>query len=179
MAIEDPNNFRPISNLPFLAMVLEKVVFKQLQAHITVNSVSEPFQSGFKSCHSTETVLVKVLNDIFVSLDNGDNVILILLDLSAAFDMVDHEILINRLEHWVALKGNVLKLFKSYLTDRFFLLILGAVILQDYIFLGESHKVQFLLQFCSPFICYLQGLFFANIKCHSIATLMIHRFICL
>lgn len=120
LAIEDPNNFRPISNLPFLAKVLEKVVLKQLQTYITINSISEPFQSGFKSCHSTETVLVKVLNDIFVSLDNGSNVILILLDLSAAFDMVDHETLINRLEHWVGLKDNVLKWFKSYLTDRFF-----------------------------------------------------------
>ncbi len=126
MAIEDPNNFRPISNLPFLAKVLEKVVVKQLQAHITVNSMSEPFQSGFKSCHSTETVLVKVLNYIFVSLDNGENVILILLDLSAAFHMVDREILINLIEHWVGLKCNVLKWFKSYLTDRFFSVNIGG-----------------------------------------------------
>ncbi len=74
-------------------------------------------------------MLVKVLNYIFVSLDSGENIILILLDLSAAFDMVDHGILIKCLEHWVGLKGNVLKWFTSDLTDRSFSVSFGNCVL--------------------------------------------------
>ncbi|GAA6091171.1 RNA-directed DNA polymerase from mobile element jockey-like [Tachysurus ichikawai] len=83
LAMDDPNNFRPISNLPFLAKVLERVVFKQLQDHLWLNSITEVFQSGFKSRHSTETALVKVLNDILLTLGRGENSVLILLNLSA------------------------------------------------------------------------------------------------
>ncbi len=102
------------------SLTRESVFFKKLQSYITLNAICEPFQSGFKSGHSTETVLVKVLNDMCLSTDNGESVILILLDLSAAFDMVDHRILIEHVEHWGGLKGNVLKWFESYLTDRSF-----------------------------------------------------------
>lgn len=63
------------------------------------------FQFGFKVAHSTELALLKVFNDIFVALDKGDCVILVLLDISAAFDMIDHEILISRLENLEALKA--------------------------------------------------------------------------
>lgn len=118
LPMDDPNNFRPISNLPFLAKVLERVVFKQLQDHLWSNSITEVFQSGFKSSHSNETTLVKVLTDIFLTLDKGENSVLMILDLSATFDMVDHNILLQRLESWVGLKGNVFKCFKSYLADR-------------------------------------------------------------
>jgi len=64
------------------------------------------FQAGFKKNHSTETALVKVLNDILLTLDSGKSAVQVLLDLSAAFDTIDHSILISRLEHWVGIQGN-------------------------------------------------------------------------
>uniref|UniRef100_A0A8C2BTF1 Reverse transcriptase domain-containing protein n=1 Tax=Cyprinus carpio TaxID=7962 RepID=A0A8C2BTF1_CYPCA len=117
--------FRPISVLPFISKVLEKIVLNQLQHFLTSNSIYEVFQSGFKSAHSTESALLRVLNDIYLSTDSGDSVVLILLDLSAAFDTIDHSLLLSRLESWVGLKANALKWFQSYLSDRKFLVKLG------------------------------------------------------
>ncbi len=59
------NNFRPISVLPFISKVLEKIVFEQLQSFLSCNGISEMFQSGFKSVHSTKIALLRVLNSIF------------------------------------------------------------------------------------------------------------------
>ncbi len=92
------SNFRPISKLPFLSKVLEKVVFIQLQTFLGKNSLLE---AGFRALHSTESALLKVHNDILLTLDSGASAILVLLDLSAAFDTMDHNILISRLEHHV------------------------------------------------------------------------------
>ena len=87
------SNFRPISKLPFISKVLEKIVLNQLQEYFLRANVCEVFQSGFKPLHSTETALLKVFNDLLLSLDSGNCAILILLDLTAAFDTVDHSIL--------------------------------------------------------------------------------------
>ena len=119
----DPNllsNFRPISNLPYISKILEKVVYNQLLPFLEDNGVTELFQSGFKALHSTESALLKVSNDILLSTDSGKSVVLVLLDLSAAFDTVDHTILTARLENCVGIKGTALNWFRSYLTDRSF-----------------------------------------------------------
>ena len=112
------NNYRPISNLPFLGKILEKVVYKQLYDHLNLNSIFERLQSGFRPHHSTETALLKVVNDIRLSLDNNLPSILVLLDLSAAFDTVDHAMLLSRLQHHVGLSGPVLNWFRTYLSGR-------------------------------------------------------------
>ncbi len=91
------NNFRPISVLPFISKVLEKIVFEQLQSFLSCNGISEMFQSGFKSVHSTKIALLRVLNSIFFYLQT---LVLVLLDLSAAFNTVDHSTLIYRLESY-------------------------------------------------------------------------------
>ena len=111
-------NYRPISNLPFLSKILEKIVAKQLCGFLDSNNLFEKFQSGFRTHHSTETALVKVTNDLLIASDNGLLSVLVLLDLSAAFDTVDHQILLQRLEHLVGIKGAALKWFESYLSDR-------------------------------------------------------------
>ena len=115
---DDLVNYRPISNLPFLSKILEKVVAKQVCDHLHHNELFEEFQSGFRAHHSTETALVKVTNDILMASDNGLVSVLVLLDLSAAFDTVDHNILLERLEYFVGIKGTALDWFKSYLSDR-------------------------------------------------------------
>ena len=75
-------------------------------------------QSGYRRFHSTETSLIRLFNYIGCALDKGDNAVLLLLDLSSAFDTIDHETLIERLKMRFGLTGNVLKWIKSYLLSR-------------------------------------------------------------
>ncbi len=120
----DLNNYRPISKLPF-SKILEKAVYHQLISFLNKNSVLDKFQSGFRSKYSTETALLKVHNDLMLAADSGKGAILILLDLTAAFDTIDHDILLNRLSQWVGIRGNALKWFCSYLKDRSSVVQLG------------------------------------------------------
>ncbi len=106
------SNFRPISKLPFLSKVLEKIVLSQLQSFLDQNVVLESFQSGFKVYHSTESALLKVLNDILLLSDSGHSVVLMLLDLTAAFDTIDHGILALHLEEAAGIQGTALKWFR-------------------------------------------------------------------
>ena len=112
-------NYRPVSNLPFLSKVLEKVIDAQLEHHLTVNNLHEIHQSAYKKLHSTETALLKVQSDILKSLDNGSVCALVMLDLSAAFDTLDHSILLQRLEHLYGISGKSLSWISSYLHDRY------------------------------------------------------------
>ena len=94
---EDFKSSRPISNLPMVSKVIEKTAAGQFTRHVVTNHFDEPFQSAYKAFHSTETALVKVENDILRAIDSRHSVILLLLDLSAAFDTVEHSILLSRL----------------------------------------------------------------------------------
>ena len=91
---------------------------EQLTEHINNNNLNDLRQSAYKKYHSTETLLLKVQNDILMSMDNGEVVILVLLDLSAAFDTIDHNILLNRLEKRYGVTDTAKDWFKSYLTNR-------------------------------------------------------------
>ena len=112
-------NYRPVSNLPFISKVLEKVVDKRLQRHLSENKLHEGFQSAYRRFHSTESALLKVQNAILQSLDNNCATVLVLLDLSAAFDTIDHQTLLHRLENLFGIKDKPLKWMLSYLSDRF------------------------------------------------------------
>ncbi|XP_028272710.1 uncharacterized protein LOC114443003, partial [Parambassis ranga] len=120
------SNFRPISKLPFISKILEKVVFSQLNGFLDEQKIFEVFQSGFKTQHSTETALLKVFNDVLLATDSGHCVILVLLDLTAAFDTVDHDILLSRLKDCVGIQGSALQWFRSYLTGRSFNVRVGS-----------------------------------------------------
>ena len=90
-------NYRPVSNLPFLSKVLERVVAGQLMNYMNENSLFNIFQSAYRPFHSCETALLKVQSDILCALDTRCVVIHVMLDLSAAFDTLDHRILLDRL----------------------------------------------------------------------------------
>ena len=112
-------NYRPISNLPFLSKILEKVVLHKLLSHLQENNLGNPFQSAYRAGHSTETVLLRIVNDILSALDNDNISVLLLLDLSAAFDTIDHQILLSRLNSVSGLQSTALQWFQSYLSDRY------------------------------------------------------------
>ena len=117
----DPNelkNYRPISNLCFLSKLLEKVVLNQLNFHLSTNNLLNPFQSAYRQSHSTETALLHILNDLLLATDSGKVSLLTLLDLSAAFDTIDHTILLTRLQHTFGISDTALSWFSSYLSDR-------------------------------------------------------------
>ena len=110
---------QPVSNLSFLSKVLEKVVVDQLNTHINSSNTSNQYQSAYRKFHSTETALLKIHSDILASVDAGKVTALTLLDLSAAFDTIDHTILLSRLDDWFGVTGKALNWFKSYLTGRY------------------------------------------------------------
>ena len=123
----DLNNYRPVSNLNFFSKVLERIVLAQLLRHLKSNNLETVYQSAYKACHSTETALLKVSSDILDSTDQNEICILTLLDLSAAFDTINHNIMISRLHTTYGLSGTVMEWFKSYLADRFQAVRIGAV----------------------------------------------------
>ena len=111
------NNYRPISHLPFLSEVLE-VVAGQINKHLLINNLHNKFQSAYRTGFSTETALIKITDDILYALDSKSVTALIMIDMSAAFDIVDHVILQNRLSKCFGNNNTVLFWFKSYLSNR-------------------------------------------------------------
>jgi hypothetical protein len=115
---EELSNFRPVSGLSFLSKLLERVVLRRLTSHMLSLDLMVPVQSAYRANHSTETALLRVMNDLLLAVDNGDGAALVLLDLSAAFDTIDHTVLLSCLECRFGLKGVVLDWFHSYLSNR-------------------------------------------------------------
>ena len=120
-------NYRPVSNLQFVGKLTERAVTNQLNAHIINNNLMEPMQSAYRARHSTETALVKLKADLLNAIDNKEVVCLVLLDLSVAFDTVDHQILLERLEKRFGFTGLVINWIRSYLTGRSQKVVVGNV----------------------------------------------------
>ena len=114
------SNYRPISNLSLISKIIERVVKSQLTDHLASNGLHNPQQSAYCKHHSTETALLYIHDHLINATGSQKLCCLCLLYLSAAFDTIDHNILITRLSSWFGIYGSVLNWFKSYLTSRSF-----------------------------------------------------------
>jgi hypothetical protein len=111
-------SYRPISNLSVVSKLLERFVARQLHCYLQSSNLLLSSQSAYRPFHSTETAVLRVLSDLLLAVDQGEVAALVLLDLSAAFDTVDHNILLRRLRSTYGFNGAVLKWFQSYLHGR-------------------------------------------------------------
>jgi len=114
----DPRSYRPISNLPVSSKLFERLVTRQLLAYLNLSGLHSWLQSAYQLHQSTETAILKFLSEILLAIDAGNLSAVVLLDLSAAFDTVDHIILLRRLEHTYQLGGVAFEWFRSYLVGR-------------------------------------------------------------
>ena len=118
LEINDINNFRPVSNLSFLSKIIERIVAKQLLTFLLGKNLMPRNQSGYRSHHSTETALLQVCSDLFAASDAKTASILSLLDMSAAFDCVNHATLLHRLSISYGISGMAGLWFQSYINGR-------------------------------------------------------------
>ena len=119
-----------------MSKLVKRVVVRQLMQHINGNNLDNPRQSAYKSGHSTETTLLYIKNEIHLSLSLGEPTALILLDLLAAFDTIDHTTLLNCLKSWFGVCSTVLKWFTSYLSHHFQPIKIGSTV-------SELHELLF------------------------------------
>ena len=132
----DLNKYRPVSNLCFIAKILGKLVLSQVSSYLNSHNLYNTCHSAYRPGHSTESALLKFVNDLFLSLDKGNISVLALLYFSSALDTIHHPILVHRLHPDFGYTDTVVQWFSSYLTDR-------------------SHYVS-LSNHCSAFIMYTQ-----------------------
>jgi hypothetical protein len=99
LSSSDYKSYRPVSNLPFISKVLETVVAEQLLEYTSDHNLLCPYQSAYRKHHSCETALLDISSQILTELDKGRSVFLVLLDLSAAFDTINHDLLLSRLQN--------------------------------------------------------------------------------
>ena len=114
---DDLNNYRPISVLPTIARVFEKLIYQQLYDYFTANNFLDKKQYGFRSLHSTALVLGNLTNTWLLNIDNGKMNSVVFLDIKKAFDTIDHKILIDKL-YFYGIVEHELDFFRSYLTYR-------------------------------------------------------------
>ena len=111
-------NYRPVSDIVLISKLIETVVLDRFKTHVSAHNLQCNLQHGYKPFHSTETLVLKVVDDILVGFDSNSGTVLILIDLSAAFDTVDIEKLLYILEQELGITGIALKWFKSFLIGR-------------------------------------------------------------
>jgi hypothetical protein len=120
-------NYRPVSNLNFISKIIERIVASRITNFISSHKLFDPQQSAYRFGHSCETAILSLLNDVFLSTDQGEVTVLIMLDLSSAFDTVDHTLLIDQLYH-LGFRDGALQWIRSYLANRTQAVKIGNVI---------------------------------------------------
>ena len=133
---------RPISNSQFISKLAERSAYEQTYDHLITHHLIPELQSAYRKRYSTETALLKVQNDILLNMDRQHVILLVLLDLSAAFDTVNHEILLRRLETTFGITGTALQWFSSYLGNRSQRVVFGDGVSESFLpqgsFLGPQ-----------------------------------------
>ena len=123
---ENVNNYRPISVLPVLTKVIERHVHDSLYSYLCVNNLIYSKQSGFRKRHSTETALIGIIDELLFNLDSDRVSGMILIDYCKTFDMVDHSILLQKLQAY-GFDNKSLIWFRSYLNERRQLVSMGNI----------------------------------------------------
>ena len=114
---EEFSNYRPISVLPCFSKILEKIMYKRVLKYLDKHNMLFQSQYGFRKKHSTNLATIELMTKILQAIDNNEYTIGVFLDLAKAFDTVNHEILLTKLEHY-GIRGIALEWFKNYLTNR-------------------------------------------------------------
>ena len=120
-------NYRPISNLSIISKITERAVISQHKEHMEQNCLLPIMSSAYRQGHSTESALLKVQADILHNMEQQRVTLLVLIDLSAPFDTVNHPILFQCLEKQFGFHDSVLSWYKSYLSDRKQCIILSGM----------------------------------------------------
>ena len=118
------NNYRPISNLSLISKITERIVKFRLNEYLS-NSLYNPNQSAYTKYHSTETTLLSLQYHLITAISHQQVSCLCLLDFSAAFDTIDHSILLHRLSSWFGIADSAPTWFKTYITSRSFSVIVS------------------------------------------------------
>jgi len=124
--LADVRNYRPTSNLMFMSKVAERLVCCQLVTYLEQNGLLPDLQLAYRHCRSTETAVLKVITDLLTAPNRGEVTFLSLLDLSAAFDTVDHDILVDRLYHVFSFRDDVLSWITSFITGSMLRVCVGG-----------------------------------------------------
>ena len=115
---DDVSSYRPIANLSFVGKLVERVVARQIREYLADHDLLPSAQSAYREHFSVETALLRVQNDLLMALDARQDAVLVLLDFSAAFDTIDHDLLLERMESYFGIRGRALRWFSSYLENR-------------------------------------------------------------
>ena len=137
------SSYKPISNLSLISKLVERLVAKRFTSHVNLHTLLPAQQSAYRPFHSTETAVLNVHNDLVRAVDDCCVSQLDLLDLSAAFDTVDHQVLLCMLSDRFGISGTALNWFESYLSDR----------TQSFVYTGHTTAYfQRSVSFCMPML---------------------------
>ena len=141
LVCSDTSSYRPTSNLSVISKLLERLILVRITKHLNNNKLVPINQSTYRQYHSTNTAALKVFSDILEATDHGQLTLLVLLDLSAAFDTVDHNILCQRLKSSFGFDGPALNWLRSYLNERECQIRIGDIFFEGFVCQRRSSRI--------------------------------------